>query len=63
MWSDEKKFNLDGRDGLVYKWHDLRKEKQWFSKRHSGGQSVIVWACFAGQLKSELAFLVGAQDG
>ena len=63
VWSDENKFNLDGPDGLAYKWHDLRKEKQWFSKRHSGGQSVMVWACFGGQLKSELAFLVGAQDG
>ena len=57
-----KKINLDGPDGLAYKWHDLRKEKQWFSKMHSGGQSVMVWACFASQLKSEPGFLVGAQD-
>ncbi|CDF32565.1 unnamed protein product [Chondrus crispus] len=63
VWSDEKKFNLDGPDELAYKWHDLRKQKKWFSKRHSGGASVMVWACFAGTSKSPLVFLGGKQDG
>ena len=62
VWSDEKKFNLDGPDGLAYKWHDLRKEKQWFSKRHTGGGSVMVWAAFAGTQKSALAILEGKKD-
>ena len=43
VWSDEKKFNLDGPDSLRYYWHDLRDEKTIFSKRHSGGGSVMVW--------------------
>jgi len=63
VWSDEKKFNLDGPDGLAFAWHDLRKEKKWFSKRHSGGQSLMVWGCFAGNKISELALLEGKQDG
>ncbi|CDF41124.1 unnamed protein product [Chondrus crispus] len=62
VWSDEKKFNLDGPDGLAYKWHDLRKQKEWFWKRHSGRASVMVWACFAGTSKSPLVFLEGKQD-
>ncbi|CDF39203.1 unnamed protein product [Chondrus crispus] len=63
VWFDEKKFNLDGRDGLAYKWHDLRRKKQWFSKRHSGGGIVMVWGCFAAQRTSSLVILSGTQNG
>jgi transposase len=47
IFSDEKKFNLDGPDGNRHYWHDLRKESLIFSKRHSGGGSVMVWAGFS----------------
>ena len=40
VFSDEKKFNLDGPDGFQYYWHDLRKEEQLFSRRPFGGGSL-----------------------
>ena len=45
-FSDEKKFNLDGPDGSQCYWYDLGKEKQLFSKRQFGGESVMVWGAF-----------------
>ncbi|XP_055938024.1 uncharacterized protein LOC129968197 [Argiope bruennichi] len=47
MFSDEKKFNLDGPDGWRYYWHDLRKEPEIFSKRQMGGGSVMIWGAFS----------------
>ena len=42
------KFNLDGPDGLMYYWHELRKRKLDISRRAFGGGSVMVWgAIFA----------------
>lgn len=62
VFSDEKKFNLDGPDGCQYYWHDLRKEPQYFSKRVQGGGSVMVWAAFSFKGKSPIAFLEGCQN-
>ena len=42
----KKKFNLDGPEGYRYYWHDLRKEKQYFSKRHFGGGSLMIWGAY-----------------
>jgi transposase len=44
IFTDEKKFNLDGPDGWMYYYHDLRKEQQLLSKRQMGGGSVMIWA-------------------
>lgn len=41
--SDEKKSNLDCRDGFSYYWRDIREEPRVFSKLQQGGKSVMVW--------------------
>uniref|UniRef100_A0A8R1EFC6 Uncharacterized protein n=1 Tax=Caenorhabditis japonica TaxID=281687 RepID=A0A8R1EFC6_CAEJA len=43
LFSDEKKWNLDGPDGNRSYWRDLRKDPQLFSKRNFGGGSLMVW--------------------
>ncbi|KAF0708485.1 hypothetical protein AaE_013194 [Aphanomyces astaci] len=62
MFTDEKKFNLDGPDGCQYYWHDLREEVETYSKRVAGGGSVMVWGGMSFHNKSKLAFLEGRQD-
>jgi hypothetical protein len=42
VFTDEKKFNLDGPDGFACYWHDLRKEPQYKYSRNFGGGSLMV---------------------
>ena len=62
IFSDEKKFNLDGPDGLQYYWHDLRRNEEVFSKRPFGGGSVMIWAAFSSKGKTSLVILEGKQN-
>ncbi|KAF0775017.1 hypothetical protein AaE_001283 [Aphanomyces astaci] len=62
IWSDEKRFNLDGPDGLQYYWHDLRKEPHTYFSRRNGGGGVMVWGAFSSAGTSQLAFLEGNQN-
>ncbi|KAF0691663.1 Aste57867_17154 [Aphanomyces stellatus] len=62
IFSDDKKFNLDGPDGCQYYWYDLHEEVQTYSKRAAGGGSVMVCGAMSFYNKSELAFLEGRQN-
>ena len=62
MFSDEKKFNLDGPNSFQCYWHDLRKEKQLFSKRLLRGESVVVWGAFSVSWKGDLVVMEGKQN-
>lgn len=57
MFSDEKKFNLDGPDSYSCYWHDLQKNNVRMSKRNFGGGSVMVWAAFSSAGKAQLCFV------
>ena len=60
LFSDERKFNLDGPDGFkIFYRHNLRKEPKYYSKRASGGGSVIVWAAVGHGGKTEIVFQNG----
>lgn len=65
IFSDEKKWSLDGPDGLAFYWHDPRKPEQTFKKRQGGGGCIMVWGCFSILGTSELFLINGnatAQD-
>jgi transposase len=61
VFSDEKKFNLDGPDGYRYYWYDVRQDPEIFSKRVCGGGSVMVWAAVNWHGKTEIVILEGRQ--
>ena len=62
IFSDEKKFNLDGPDGFDYYWHDLRTDDNVKISRQMGGGSVMVWAAVGVKKNSNIAIIEGRQD-
>ncbi|GMF21965.1 unnamed protein product [Phytophthora fragariaefolia] len=63
IFSDDKKWNLDGPDGFQYYWRDLRTPPRQTKRRQAGvGGSVMVWAAFISQDKSPLVVLTGKQN-
>jgi len=61
VFSDEKKFNLDGPDGFQYYFHDLRMEERVLGRRHSRAGSVMVWAAISSRGEVGLEILEGIQ--
>lgn len=61
VFTDEKKFNLDGPDGYDYYFHDLRKEERSLLRRQHGGGSVMVWGAITSKGVVELVVLNGRQ--
>lgn len=62
IFSDEKRFTLDGPDGCKYYWHDIRREPRTFFSRQSGGGGIMVWGGFSAKGVTSLAILSGRQD-
>lgn len=59
VFSDEKKWNLDGPDRNQHYWHDLRNDKKTLSRRRFGGGSVMVWAGFSYHGTTDIVFIEG----
>lgn len=57
VFSDEKKFNLDGPDGYNYYFHDMRKEECFLSRHHSCTGGVMVWGAISFYGTCELQFV------
>lgn len=56
VFSDEKRFRLDGPDGNSNYWRDPAKKPLYKVRRQNGGGSVMVWGAIGIKGKSELIF-------
>lgn len=57
IFSDEKKFNLDGPDGSADCWQDKRKKKPMRTARNFGGGTVMIWAAISSAGKTPVCFI------
>lgn len=62
VFSDEKKFNLEGPDGYAYYFHDLRKEEHTLDRLHSRAGGVMVWGAITYFGTIELQFLTSRMN-
>lgn len=57
VFSDEKKFNLDGPDGYQHYWGDTRQEIQTRKSRNFGGGTLMVWGAFSYHGRTPICFI------
>lgn len=57
IFSDEKRFCLDGPDGTLNYQRCKRSQKMYSKKRHTGGGSCMFWGAFCNQDKSSIKFI------
>ena len=62
LFSDEKKWRIDGPDGWSSYWLDLRKEPKHGKTTIRQGPGVMIWAAFSQRIKTSLAFVQETLD-
>ena len=62
VFTDEKRFVLDGPNGQAKYWADKRLPKQIFSNRPRGGGGLMVWAGLSWKGKTPLVVVNGNLD-
>ena len=62
IFSDEKRFCLDGPDGYNYYWWDKRTEPRVMKKRIQGGGGIMIWGAFSSFGTTTLALIRGRMD-
>ena len=62
IFSDEKRFCLDGSDGQACFWGDKRLPLDIFSKRARGGGGVMIWGAISWRGKTNLVRVKGTLD-
>ena len=62
IFSDEKRFNLDGPDGYKYYWHSIHKAELSCSLRPKCQKTVMVWGAISPFGKMKLVVIPGILD-
>lgn len=62
IFSDEKRFCLDGPDGYRNYWRDLRRDPLIFAKRPMGGGGLMVWAGISTLGRTQIVFVRGKMN-
>jgi hypothetical protein len=62
IFTDEKRFCLDGPDGYLYYFHDLRKEEEFAARHHRRDAGVMVWGAISSKGVVHLEILNGIQN-
>lgn len=57
IFSDEKKFNLDGPDGCQMYWRDIRRNPETRHARNFQGGSIMIWAAFGYRGKTPICII------